>query len=181
MQDRTDNPLRSSKRLTKHLHEIPCGTRGHAGSAYRPRSFDHDRYSERSSLHDVRYHASAACLASKLASPSCNQIRIVFSRTSSSSPKAHLQRPAGRSSDKERSLVRSEVWWSQTGSNRRPPACKAGALPAELWPQKSEARLACQSKLAETTLASPFRLRRAAFMSLREFASRVNTGGPGKI
>jgi hypothetical protein len=28
-----------------------------------------------------------------------------------------------------------DVWWSQTGSNRRPPACKAGALPAELWPQ----------------------------------------------
>ena len=26
-------------------------------------------------------------------------------------------------------------WWSQAGSNRRPPACKAGALPAELWPQ----------------------------------------------
>jgi hypothetical protein len=25
-------------------------------------------------------------------------------------------------------------WWSQTGSNRRHPACKAGALPAELWP-----------------------------------------------
>jgi hypothetical protein len=24
--------------------------------------------------------------------------------------------------------------WSQSGSNRRPPACKAGALPAELWP-----------------------------------------------
>ena len=29
-------------------------------------------------------------------------------------------------------------WWSQAGSNRRPPACKAGALPAELWP-----RVAC--------------------------------------
>ena len=29
----------------------------------------------------------------------------------------------------------SRVWWSQTGSNRRPPACKAGALPAELWPR----------------------------------------------
>ena len=25
-------------------------------------------------------------------------------------------------------------WWSQTESNRRHPACKAGALPAELWP-----------------------------------------------
>ena len=24
--------------------------------------------------------------------------------------------------------------WSQSGSNRRPPACKADALPAELWP-----------------------------------------------
>ena len=27
-------------------------------------------------------------------------------------------------------------WWSQTGSNRRPPECKSGALPAELWPLK---------------------------------------------
>ena len=26
------------------------------------------------------------------------------------------------------------LWWSRTGSNRRPPACKAGALPAELRP-----------------------------------------------
>ena len=25
-------------------------------------------------------------------------------------------------------------WWSWTGSNRRPPACKAGALPIELQP-----------------------------------------------
>ena len=25
-------------------------------------------------------------------------------------------------------------WWSRTGSNRRPPACKAGALPIELRP-----------------------------------------------
>ncbi len=25
-------------------------------------------------------------------------------------------------------------WWSQAGSNRRPPECKSGALPAELWP-----------------------------------------------
>src|SRR5438105_5749081 len=28
------------------------------------------------------------------------------------------------------------LWWSQTGSNRRPPACKAGALPTELWPRR---------------------------------------------
>ena len=37
----------------------------------------------------------------------------------------------------------SEGWWSQTGSNRRPHACKARALPAELWPrnQKTNAAL----------------------------------------
>ena len=32
------------------------------------------------------------------------------------------------------------IWWSQAGSNRRPPACHAGALPAELWPHGLEAR-----------------------------------------
>jgi hypothetical protein len=26
-------------------------------------------------------------------------------------------------------------WWSQSGSNRRPQACKASALPTELWPR----------------------------------------------
>ena len=50
--------------------------------------------------------------------------------------------PIGRTP--ERSLLRSghrpmpvTAWWSQPGSNRRPPACKAGALPAELWPRST--------------------------------------------
>ena len=30
------------------------------------------------------------------------------------------------------------AWWRRTGSNRRPPACKAGALPAELHPQTKD-------------------------------------------
>src|SRR4051812_20519812 len=34
-----------------------------------------------------------------------------------------------------RQRLRFDVWWRLTGSNRRPPACKAGALPAELNPQ----------------------------------------------
>ena len=29
-------------------------------------------------------------------------------------------------------------WWRMTGSNRRPPACKAGALPAELIPRRTQ-------------------------------------------
>jgi hypothetical protein len=34
-------------------------------------------------------------------------------------------------------LSKSEIrlWWSRSGSNRRHPACKAGALPAELRPR----------------------------------------------
>ena len=32
---------------------------------------------------------------------------------------------------------RDAQWWRMTGSNRRPPACKAGALPAELIPQNT--------------------------------------------
>ena len=38
-------------------------------------------------------------------------------------------------------------WWSQTGSNRRPHACKARALPTELWPllRSRSARAVCHS------------------------------------
>ena len=38
-------------------------------------------------------------------------------------------------------LEASITWWRMTGSNRRPPACKAGALPTELIPQGPEATL----------------------------------------
>ena len=32
---------------------------------------------------------------------------------------------------------RAKCWWSRTGSNRRPEACKATALPTELRPRSS--------------------------------------------
>ena len=35
---------------------------------------------------------------------------------------------------RKRPILRIAHWWSRTGSNRRHPACKAGALPAELRP-----------------------------------------------
>ena len=37
-------------------------------------------------------------------------------------------------SSRSRPLLHATRWWSQAGSNRRPSACKADALPAELWP-----------------------------------------------
>ena len=36
--------------------------------------------------------------------------------------------------------LRQQRWWSQSGSNRRPQACKASALPTELWPHRLEPR-----------------------------------------
>ncbi len=61
----------------------------------------------------------------------------------------------GKSSNSER------AWWAMTGLNRRPPACKAGALPTELIAPKtsgiitegngkSTAFLCFQCKLTET-------------------------------
>ena len=41
----------------------------------------------------------------------------------------------GRSSF-DRCTPHKRRWWSQTESNRRPPECKSGALPTELWPRK---------------------------------------------
>ena len=38
-------------------------------------------------------------------------------------------------------------WWRYAGSNRRPPACKAGALPAELYPHIKIKRVQRPSKL----------------------------------
>ena len=54
-----------------------------------------------------------------------------------------------------------ETWWSRTGSNRRPPACKAGALPTELRPLPGHLRA----------------LRRR--MHDRAAGERGITGGPG--
>jgi hypothetical protein len=37
-------------------------------------------------------------------------------------------------------------WWRQPGSNRRHPACKAGALPTELCPRRAPGPLASRGK-----------------------------------
>ena len=77
-----------------------------------------DPNSDRSPLHDVRYPAMLALKAA----------REVVSRGRITGASRHQG---------------SSIWWSQTGSNRRPHACKARALPAELWPrnQKTNAAL----------------------------------------
>ena len=46
-----------------------------------------------------------------------------------------LHRTIGQQSDLQPGRSSEVRWWRMSGSNRRPPACKAGALPAELIPQ----------------------------------------------
>ena len=60
---------------------------------------------------------------------SCSRFRVVVPSNGSQN----------RAADHPRSTpdVLLGNWWRQTGSNRRPPACKAGALPTELCPRSA--------------------------------------------
>jgi hypothetical protein len=51
-------------------------------------------------------------------------------------------------------IAEGEAWWSQTGSNRRPHACKARALPAELWP-RTRRRMLLRARLAGAMAQQP--------------------------
>ena len=48
-----------------------------------------------------------------------------------------LGRTASNAGPQVMSRAAGAAWWSQTESNRRHPACKAGALPTELWPHSN--------------------------------------------
>ena len=119
MQDRTDNPLRSSKRLTSASHDPWKDHARHRervpAMILRPRSILGTIFSSRCQIsrvhrpHEIRAHATRSCLFDM------TTVTNLFCTDEHLSPD----------------------WWSQTGSNRRPPACKAGALPAELWPLSS--------------------------------------------
>jgi hypothetical protein len=52
-------------------------------------------------------------------------------------------------------IAKGEAWWSQTGSNRRPHACKARALPAELWPRTRRRMLLVALAFAGATTQQP--------------------------
>ena len=62
------------------------------------------------------------------------------------------------------SSLGSPRWWSRPGSNRRPPACKAGALPAELRPRFRRQRTEIRRQTGR-------RRRRSASSALRPLSS----------
>src|SRR5271170_3794496 len=81
-------------------------------------------------------------------------------------------------------------WWSQTGSNRRPHACKARALPTELWPRaggaeirKSEIRSQNANLLASDfwVLASSRRRRLVGLGGLEPPTSRLSSARSNQL
>ena len=60
-----------------------------------------------------------------------------------------LRPPLSQGGEKERSRASMGFSrWAVTGSNRRPPACKAGALPAELTARALQSTSAAERGLA---------------------------------
>jgi hypothetical protein len=106
LQDRTDDSLRSGTEPTSAARDLVDHAKHRERALFM--ACGRKQCSERSSLHDVRYHAATRAHEMFMRA---GGHEFVFKRTSC-----------------------KPDWWSQTGSNRRPPACKAGALPAELWP-----------------------------------------------
>ena len=140
LQDRTDG---EAVKLHRHEHVATYGRWMVAKiehvirSARTPRlSAAHVR-SERSPLHDVRQHArhnGAQLRARSRCAISC--FTDEHSRRSASLRKSFGGQPSRFEGWlANRGGLGREGWWSQTESNRRPPACKAGALPTELWPR----------------------------------------------
>ena len=67
---------------------------------------------------------------------SLERILKTYEQAGSILPSQYQCRPTHRSGAIPLAIIRGS-WWSQTESNRRHPACKAGALPTELWPRSS--------------------------------------------
>ena len=72
--------------------------------------------------------SSLRCHRSRMARPKDGPCEVMFSRTKNFWGAIFS--------------ISDSIWWSQTGSNRRPHACKARALPAELWP-RTRRRMPC--------------------------------------
>ena len=122
--------------------------------------------SDRSPLYDVRNHAT--CCLSRLAGS-----EVMF-----------RGRLVARSVDDQ------AIWWSQTGSNRRPHACKARALPAELWPRNQKTNAHSMSVVGlgrlelPTSRLSSARSNQLSYKPLTHIPSRTRDpahAGPARV
>ena len=126
--------------------------------------------SDRSPLYDVRNPARASCEGRRVRSDVFADNKL-GDRVSPSSPKEGYagHHASSSSSVAAPRVAEGEAWWSQTGSNRRPHACKARALPAELWPRTRRRMLVACLAVARVSQARlrPSGSGAAAFAALR--------------
>ena len=107
--------------------------------------FCRSQLSDQSPLYDVRNPARASCEGRNVRSDVSRTMSLATMVSPSSLFRASpgtLRSPCPAAPR----IAESEAWWSQTGSNRRPHACKARALPAELWPRTRRRMLRTRSK-----------------------------------
>jgi hypothetical protein len=95
-------------------------------------------YPDRSPLYDVRNPAPASRKERKVRSDVSRTANWHTGSAIKSQPTVALPAMPGALRSATPRVAEGEAWWSQTGSNRRPHACKARALPAELWPHLSK-------------------------------------------
>ena len=144
-----------TRRAVRHVlerpvsHEnCPSGRSGHASSDSRPLTTAITRAATSGQLFSSRCHANRQRPKADRCKPYFLDKRCAsghpvpqapFHRPRSTGPVPqapfHRPRSTGPVPQAPFHRPRSTGWWSQTGSNRRPPACKAGALPIELWPR----------------------------------------------
>ena len=75
-------------------------------------------------------------------------------------------------------------WWSQAGSNRRPLACHASALPAELWPQyRRRERVTNGCQTVKPKLFDSAALDHPSFVEIRDYmiCDRKHCGQPRRF
>ena len=104
--------------------------------------------SDQSPLYDVRNHACHSP-GEDLATCEVMFRGRLFGYGSLATARLRSSSYAGHASHLFGCATRSpegEAWWSQTGSNRRPHACKARALPAELWPRNQKTNALCRMR-----------------------------------
>ena len=133
-------------RKTSLLHKIdPTARRSSFADMSMPRDFSHDRLASLEIPGDCAPLAASqprvalGSISSSRCQITCAPSAFVHRRTTAESALIDFltnEFSLGLSKSAENGC-QSRVWWSQTGSNRRPPACKAGALPTELWPRAS--------------------------------------------
>ena len=124
-------------------------TRFHVASLFLPGV--RVKRNKKPSLYDVERSGCCAPKRQSIQTCSLDLTRCVLGRFQSSGACPALRRSANGQIRKATAFSWPEPrkWWSLTGSNRRHPACKAGALPAELRPQ---------SFLTEPDMVGPGRL-----------------------